>query len=62
MIYNVPHVESILYLPHAHIYTSDTLLPWLHSQTNVLWCFDVFVVYYEFIRVRAINILSSNEL
>jgi len=54
---------SILYLRHAHIYTRVTKSAnCIHNECSLLWCVGIFVIYREFIHVKAINIFSSNAL
>jgi len=45
-----------------HRFKQALLNPLIAFITNVLWCFEYFVVHHEFIHVKAINIFSSNAL
>jgi len=55
-------VWNLSYIFHMHTFKQALLIPLTAFTTNVLWCFEGFVVHHKFVHVRAIDIFWSNAL
>ena len=53
---------NLSYIFHMHTFKQALLNPLIAFTTNVLWCFECFVVYRKFVHVKTIDIFWSNAL
>ena len=47
---------NLSYIFHMHTFKQALLNPLIALTTNVIWCFECFVVYHKFVHVKAIDI------
>jgi len=55
-------VWNLYYIFHMDTIKQALLNPLITFTTNVLWCFECFVVYHKFVHVTSIDIFWSNAL